>query len=198
MVPTATITLDMDGTNVGIGGYRTRGRLEVHGDAYAPNWRADDGVFAGGAILDPLGSGKLWFTDTPPQGWLLCQGQAVSRTTYAALFAQLGTTWGAGDGTTTFNLPDMRGVVPVGKSSDVEFNELAKRYGTKTHTLTTAEMPSHRHSSPGTYNVGPGAGATAMVVNTVAAPGNSNLTGGGDPHNNVQPSVTVNWIIRAT
>ncbi|EHL69933.1 hypothetical protein HMPREF1032_02932, partial [Subdoligranulum sp. 4_3_54A2FAA] len=49
-----------------------------------------------------------------PTGWLLCQGQAISRTTYAQLFSVIGTTYGSGDGKTTFNLPDMRGRVAVG------------------------------------------------------------------------------------
>lgn len=52
---------------------------------------------------------------TPPSGWLVCDGSAVSRTTYAALFAAIGTAWGAGDGSTTFNLPDMRGRVGAGR-----------------------------------------------------------------------------------
>lgn len=64
--------------------------------------------------LIPIGTGLVTFANAAPTGFLLCQGQAVSRTTYAALFAKLGTTYGAGDGTTTFNLPDLRGRVPVG------------------------------------------------------------------------------------
>jgi microcystin-dependent protein len=61
----------------------------------------------------PSGCGCDWYTATAPSGFLLCDGSAVSRTTYAALFGILGTTWGTGDGSTTFNLPDCRGRVLV-------------------------------------------------------------------------------------
>lgn len=62
----------------------------------------------------PVGSGLLWFSTTVPSGWLACYGQAVSRTTYSALFALWGTTFGAGDGSTTFNMPDLRSRFPLG------------------------------------------------------------------------------------
>jgi tail collar domain/collagen triple helix repeat protein len=62
----------------------------------------------------PVGSMVAFASATPPSGWLLCDGRAVSRTTYAALFAAIGTAWGIGDGSTTFNLPDMRGRFPRG------------------------------------------------------------------------------------
>lgn len=60
------------------------------------------------------GEVKMWATSTAPTGYLECDGTAVSRTTYAALFAVIGTVWGTGDGSTTFNLPDMRGEFPRG------------------------------------------------------------------------------------
>jgi microcystin-dependent protein len=80
-----------------------------------------------------------------PSGYLLENGSAVSRTTYADLFAVIGTTHGAGNGTTTFNLPDSRGRIAVNKSSDTEFDTLGEKYGAKTDTLITAGMPSHSH-----------------------------------------------------
>jgi microcystin-dependent protein len=60
----------------------------------------------------PVGSGLLWYSGTPPSKYLLCDGTAISRTTYAQLFSILGTTYGIGDGSTTFNLPDLRQRVP--------------------------------------------------------------------------------------
>ena len=64
--------------------------------------------------VTPVGSILLFAGSSAPAGWLLCQGQAISRTTYATLFAVIGTTFGAGDGSTTFNLPDFRESSPVG------------------------------------------------------------------------------------
>lgn len=98
------------------------------------------------AIL-PVGMMTAYGGSVAPAGWLLCQGQAVSRSTYSALFGVLGTTFGAGDGSTTFNLPDLRGRVPVGRDSgQTEFDTLGETGGSKTHTLSLAELPVHSHS----------------------------------------------------
>ena len=83
---------------------------------------------------------------TAPTGWLLCEGQAVSRTTYVRLFDAIGTAYGSGDGSTTFTVPNLKGRIPVGRdSSQTEFDALGEAGGAKTHTLTTSEMPSHTH-----------------------------------------------------
>ena len=83
---------------------------------------------------------------TAPSQWLLCDGTAVSRATYSALFSAIGVAYGVGNGSTTFNLPDYRGRVMVGLSStDADFDTLGGKYGSKTHTLTTAQMPVHTH-----------------------------------------------------
>ncbi|HEX5676413.1 MAG TPA: phage tail protein, partial [Alcanivorax sp.] len=95
-----------------------------------------------------------------PNGWLFCDGRAVSRTTYAALFTAIGTKYGAGDGSTTFNLPDLRGRVPAGRDnmggtaanrlttagSGVDGVALGAAGGSETHVLTGLQMPSHSHS----------------------------------------------------
>ena len=81
-----------------------------------------------------------------PTGYLLADGAAVSRSTYAELFAALGTLYGAGDGSTTFNLPNLKGRVPVGRDSTVtDFDTLGKTGGAKTVTLTISQMPVHTH-----------------------------------------------------
>lgn len=93
----------------------------------------------------PAGTIHLYAGATAPTGFLLCQGQTVSRNTYQTLFAAIGTNYGAGDGSTTFGIPDLRGRVAVGKSTSGTFSTLNNRGGAETHTLTVAEMASHTH-----------------------------------------------------
>jgi len=82
-----------------------------------------------------------------PVGWLFCHGQAVSRTTYARLFAVIGTTYGAGDGSTTFNLPDLRQRFPFGKAASGTGSTLGGKGGELTQVLTTSHLPPHSHGS---------------------------------------------------
>lgn len=106
----------------------------------------------------PIGSMVDFAGTSVPNGWLLCYGQAVSRTTYADLFAVIGTTFGAGNGSTTFNVPDFRGRVGAGKDDmggtdsgllSSVFGAAAKTLGgvlgAASHLLTTAQIPSHNH-----------------------------------------------------
>ena len=100
-----------------------------------------------GAINSVLtGSIQMWPTTSAPSGYLLCNGNAVSRTSYAALFAVMGTTFGAGDGSTTFNLPNYTNNFPVGAGSSYS---LASTGGATSVTLSTANIPAHSHSSSG-------------------------------------------------
>jgi microcystin-dependent protein len=95
----------------------------------------------------PTGAITMYGAASAPTGYLLCDGTAVNRTTYAALFTAISTTYGVGNGTTTFNLPNLKGRVPVGRdSADSSFDVLGETGGAKTHTLTTSEMPSHTHT----------------------------------------------------
>ena len=81
----------------------------------------------------------------PPAGWLPCDGSAVSRTDYATLFAVVGTTYGAGDGSTTFNLPDLSGRVVIGVSGT---HAIGSTGGSETVTLTEDQLPAHVHEVP--------------------------------------------------
>jgi microcystin-dependent protein len=87
----------------------------------------------------PTGVINMWGTATAPTGYLLCAGAAVSRSTYAALFAVIGTTFGVGDGSTTFNVPNYTNRMPYGTT-------LASTGGSATTTLSTTNLPSHTHS----------------------------------------------------
>lgn len=91
-----------------------------------------------GAILPFAGS-------VIPEGFLLCDGRAVSRETYGNLFYEIGTTYGAGDGSTTFNLPDMLNRVPVCDGSGLQLGSVG---GEESHVLTGNELPGHAHSIP--------------------------------------------------
>lgn len=162
-----------------------------------------------------------------PSGWLLCAGQAISRTTYARLFAHLGTTYGVGNGTTTFNVPDLRGRVPVGLDnmggSDASrltaSNTLGGSGGAETHTLSSSEIPAHVHTMDhdhASVNVTaagspvPVGGTQAVAGSDVSAigsginlvvdlpnyTGNTGSIGSGAAHNNLQPYLLLNAIIR--
>lgn len=117
-------------------------------DAVWRTWGTSVATAIGGsAVSTPVGTSIEGYWTSPPVGYLLEDGSAVSRTDYAALFAVIGTTFGAGDGSTTFNLPDSRGRVAVNlNTTDGEFNSIGEKSGAKTHTLTQAEIPSHTHS----------------------------------------------------
>ena len=93
----------------------------------------------------PAGIIEPFAGTTVPAGYLLCDGSAVDRTTYATLFGVIGTTFGAGDGSTTFNLPDLSGRVPLGVSST---HLLGSAGGSETVTLTESELPAHVHEVP--------------------------------------------------
>lgn len=100
----------------------------------------------GATGVGPTGSITMFAGASAPTGHLLCDGSAVSRTTYSTLFGVIGTAYGVGDNSTTFNLPNLKGKVPVGRdSADTAFDVLGETGGAKTHTLLAAEMPAHTH-----------------------------------------------------
>ena len=96
-------------------------------------------------MSEPAGIVMPFAGSTAPQGYLLCDGSAVSRTDYATLFAVIGTTFGIGDGSTTFNVPDMGGRIALGESQS---HVLGSMGGSETVTLQTANLPAHGHTIP--------------------------------------------------
>lgn len=183
----------------------------------------------------PVGAEFFFAGSVAPAGYLFEFGQEVSRTTYASLFAVIGTTYGIGDGLTTFNLPDCRGLTIVGKDdmggtsswrlSNFLATTLGAIFGSQSHTLTEAQMPSHNHGGatgsngdhnhtltlPATGNAGaevatakfnaPSSSNLGNATGTTSTTGAHNHTvssqGGGLAHNNVQPSTVRNIIIKA-
>ena len=159
------------------------------------------------ALVSPTGSVMDYAGATAPDGWLLCDGSAVSRETYADLFAAIGVTYGVGDGTTTFNLPDLRGRVTGGKDDmgGTSANRLTGAWadtlggadGEEEHELSMAEMATdvvrrnsanlNRATSGGSES---GASTTRGLVN------NQTSLGAGQAHNNVQPTMALNKIIK--
>jgi microcystin-dependent protein len=141
----------------------------------------------------PTGTLIYSLTQNMGSGWLLCDGREVSRTTYAALFAEIGTRYGDGDSSTTFNLPDIRGRSPLGagtgdglSSRDINTGLI----GEESHTLSVSEMPSHNHTWDGpttrTEERGDGANLVWRGTDPAAVTGS---TGGGQAHNVVHPCV---------
>lgn len=161
----------------------------------------------GGDTL-PIGAIIAFASDTIPNGWLLCDGSVVSRTTYSELFNAIGLNYVEDEvewlDEERFPLPNVKGKTVVGKdSTDTDFNELGKTSGEKTHTLTVDEMPSHNHlrdienkivnnGSGGAWS--PSLKGTGNMTDENTSTRN---TGGGQAHNNLQPSLTLNYIIKA-
>lgn len=136
-----------------------------------------------------------------PEGFLLCDGSAVSRATYARLFEAIGVSYGPGDGSTTFTLPDLRGRVPVGvdgTANRLSANDtLGKSAGEEKHVLTVGEMPSHSHKyaySPA--NRGVVSAPEAQVLIPSSKNENTEPSGGGESHNNMPPYQVVNYMIK--
>ena len=156
----------------------------------------NNGAFIGVEGI-PTGTIVPWTDSTVASGFLECNGTAVSRTTYADLFAVIGTTYGAGDGSTTFNVPDLQDNVPVGKSNN---KALASTGGANTvavtpsgniagstanATLSTAQLASHSHSGgsnnkpTGRNDIGNNGGAIAIYSANTGSSG----SGSGHAHN---------------
>ena len=147
--------------------------------------------------------------DFAPRGWALCQGQILSIQQNTALFALLGTTYG-GNGVNTFALPDLRGrsAVSSGQGPGLSNYSLGQNGGEESVTLQVSQMPTHNHSVQASTAVGnqssPAGNAWAAqgrapifssTDGTPMSPGSTSLTGGSQPHDNMSPYLTLNYVI---
>lgn len=170
----------------------------------------------------PIGSIVFWLAPTVPDGWLILNGQQVSRTTYSALFSLWGSLHGDGNGSTTFTLPNMQGLMPIGSGQrestapNYVFNDTG---GEDEHSLAVSELPSHTHqintkkcdsvqiygsalarlevfeeyvNATDTVAVSPPANNIVAATRTTKAE-----TGGGAAHENMPPWKAGYWIVRA-
>jgi microcystin-dependent protein len=133
---------------------------------------------------------------------MLCDGSAISRSLYPDLFALIGTTWGAGDGSTTFNLPDMRGrfVLGMGQGAGLANRALAAIGGEENHQLAVTELASHTHTVSGGPFMVLGAGASVITAggNQIATAGSTLGAGGNTAHNNMPPFLVITYIIKVS
>jgi len=171
-----------------------------------PSWASTSGI--------PTGSIIPFASSTAPTGYLVCNGATVSQATYAALYALIGHTYGADPGGGNFILPNLKGKVVVGlNASETEFDAMAETGGEKTHVLTEAELAQHTHiQNAHTHGFTDATGTGGTAYPTIAAhgdavgynptsaianatPTNQN-TGSNTAHNNLQPYITLQYIIK--
>lgn len=148
----------------------------------------------------PTGFTAFSFTLNAGDGWLLADGSEVSRTTYAALFAEIGTRYGDGDASTTFNLPDMRGRSPIGAGlgtglTNRDINAIT--VGEESHTQTESELVSHTHTLIGPVSRNGENGSGASILWKQSDPtAETDATGGGQPFNVIHPCIIGYWFIK--
>lgn len=200
----------------------TSGQILTSNGSSAPTWGnvLPSGVMQmyGGSVTQSVSSGTL--TTTAPSGWALCDGSAISRTTYSSLFSAIGTTYGSGNGSTTFNIPDLRSRSPIGAGtgSGLSARTLGTNYGAESVTLASNQIPTlstgnmsanDTHAHQLQYNAGSGAGSnygyldrfgnqpTNIFTNMSSTQHSHSITNASQQSTSIlHPTLTVNYIIK--
>lgn len=200
----------LENGNVGIGETNPTETLHVNGNLKVTGTVdvGSSGFSVSSGFILPFGGG------TAPSGWLECDGAAVSRSTYSDLFAIIGTIYGAGDGSTTFNLPDLQGRVIMSQGGSTvnrtpaDLENIGDTFGSQTHSLQVSELPAHNHAATTTYNPINGSSRNDNTSSALQATGRRTSfrgvsfkttisnTGGNEGHNNIQPSIVINYLIK--
>ena len=187
-------------------GYELRKNCPVIVDYDGTQFNIIAGAHGGDGVA--IGSIVEFTGTTAPNGYIFPYGQAISRTTYADYFALVSTTYGTGDGSTTFNVPDLRGRVVAGQddmggssanrltnqSGGLDGDTLGATGGEETHTLITSEMPAHTHTAAQRSSTQAQTGASGLYQADGST--SSGSTGGDGAHNNVQPTIILNKILK--
>lgn len=157
-----------------------------------------------------IGEVRIFAGSSVPSGWALCDGQILPVTSYPDLYNVIGSRFG-GNGTTTYALPDLRGRTPIGpgQGSGLSDRPLAEPGGAESHLLSTTEMPEHTHALRAATTNGtsdrPGGNVMSRTPSAIPhyganadvnlAPGAIASSGAGQPHNNMQPYLTLRYLI---
>lgn len=153
------------------------------------------------ALQDGLKVGeiKMFSGSTAPAKWKVCDGSVISRTVFANLFGVIGTSWGGGDGETTFAIPDYQGRTPIGvgesEATGHTAHTLGQYAGEETHTLTVAELAEHTHTYSTRGNTCYTHAGDISSGWYAFGTGTSSKTGSNTAHNTMQPFAACTFII---
>ncbi len=151
------------------------------------------GSSVGGSV--PVATILPFAGSVAPEGFMICDGAELLGADYADLFTAIGTIYGVGQAAGSFKLPDLRGRAPIGAGQGDGLTDrvIGAVDGQETHQLTVDEMPSHTHGVAAVNTISGGGGAPRPMANGAIQ---STATGGDQPHNNMQPYLVVNYIIK--
>ena len=188
------------------GNLEINGNLTVNKNINADSFYATGNFYLNNYVLIPAGTIVQSAAIAEPAGWFNCNGRTLNKITYNGLFSAIGYTYGGSD--PSFNIPDIQGRVPIGAGSGagLTVRSLGQKSGEENHTLTINEMPSHTHSLTRRINPDNGAfdngntyiseSSAATTDRQIMGTFNTYSTGSGASHNNMQPFIVLNYLIK--